>query len=92
MNCCCVRSGHCLPYQSLETQLPIDWVPVLESLYKFILSITQGPTITGTWASRECYCKELCAAHGVGLQDLPLDAQTHKPHNTQPPENTIGTC
>ena len=30
---------------TLEAQLPIYWVPVLKSLYKFILSITQGPTI-----------------------------------------------
>ena len=30
---------------TLEAQLPIYWVPVLESLYKFILPITQGPTI-----------------------------------------------
>ena len=30
---------------SLEAQLPINWVPVLKSLYKCILSITQGPTI-----------------------------------------------
>ena len=28
-----------------ETQLPIFWFPVLKSLYKFILSITKGPTI-----------------------------------------------
>ena len=31
--------------QTLEAQIPIYWVPVLESLYKFILSIAQGPTI-----------------------------------------------
>ena len=30
---------------SLEAQLPIYRVPVLKSLYRFILSITQGPTI-----------------------------------------------
>ena len=30
---------------TLEAQLPICWVPVLKSLYKFVLSITQGPTI-----------------------------------------------
>ena len=33
------------PWPALEAQLPIYWVPVLKSLYKFILSITQGPTI-----------------------------------------------
>ena len=33
-------------HSTLEAQLPITyWVPVLKSLYKFILSITQGPTI-----------------------------------------------
>ena len=30
---------------TLEAQIPIYWVPVLKSLYKFTLSITQGPTI-----------------------------------------------
>ena len=30
---------------SLEAQLPIYWVPVLKSLYDFVLSVTQGPTI-----------------------------------------------
>ena len=30
---------------TLEAQLPIYWVPVLGSLYKLILSITQEPTI-----------------------------------------------
>ena len=34
-------------YLSLEAQLPIYWVPVLKSLYSFLLSVTQGPTI---WA------------------------------------------
>ena len=31
--------------QTLEAQLPTYWVPVLKSLYKCMLSITQGPTI-----------------------------------------------
>ena len=35
----------CPPKQSLEAQLPMYWVPVLGSLYKCILSITQGLTI-----------------------------------------------
>ena len=39
---------------SLEAQLPIYWVPVLKSLCKFILSITQGPTIWVPGASRVC--------------------------------------
>ena len=30
---------------SLEAQLPVYWVPVLKSLYSFILSVTQGATI-----------------------------------------------
>ena len=30
---------------TLEAQLPIYWVPVLKSLYNFILSVTQGPTM-----------------------------------------------
>ena len=30
---------------TLEAQLPIYWVPVLKFLFKFILSVTQGPTI-----------------------------------------------
>ena len=30
---------------TLEAQLPIHWVPVLRSLYNFVLSVTQGPTI-----------------------------------------------
>ena len=30
---------------ALEAQLPIYWVPVLKSLYNFLLSGTQGPTI-----------------------------------------------
>ena len=30
---------------SLKAQLPIYWVPVLKSLYNFILSGTKGPTI-----------------------------------------------
>ena len=30
---------------SREAQIPIYWVPVLQSLCKLILSITQGPTI-----------------------------------------------
>ena len=30
---------------TLEAQLPMFWVPVLKSLYEYILSITQGPTI-----------------------------------------------
>ena len=30
---------------TLEAQLPIYWVPVLKSLYTFVLSIAQGPTI-----------------------------------------------
>ena len=30
---------------TLEAQLPIYWVPVLRSVYKLILSITQEPTI-----------------------------------------------
>ena len=30
---------------SLEAQLPIYWIPVLKSLYNFVLSVTQGPTI-----------------------------------------------
>ena len=33
-----------IQHLSLEAQLPIYWVPVLGSLYKFILSITQEPT------------------------------------------------
>ena len=33
---------------TLEAQIPICWVPVLKSLYKFILSTTHGPTI---WVS-----------------------------------------
>ena len=41
---------------ALEAQLPMYyWVPVLKSLYTFILSITQGHPRTyymGTWASR----------------------------------------
>ena len=37
---------------TLEAQLPIYWVPVLKSLYEFILSITQGPTIWVPGASR----------------------------------------
>ena len=36
---------HEIPRLNLEAQLPMYWVPVLKSLYKFILSITQGPTI-----------------------------------------------
>ena len=48
--CSCLRLfGLCVPvkiqYVSLEAQLPIQWVPVLGSLYKLILSITQEPTI-----------------------------------------------
>ena len=31
--------------EPLEAQIPIYWVPVLKSLYEFILPITQGPTI-----------------------------------------------
>ena len=31
--------------RTLEAQLPKYWVPVLKSLYEFILSIAQGPTI-----------------------------------------------
>ena len=30
---------------TLEAQLPIYWVPVLKTLYSYILSVTQGPTI-----------------------------------------------
>ena len=30
---------------TLEAQLPIYWVPVLETLCNYILSVTQGPTI-----------------------------------------------
>ena len=30
---------------ALKAQLPIYWVPVLKSLYNFILSGTKGPTI-----------------------------------------------
>ena len=30
---------------TLEAQVPIYWVPVIGSLYKLILSITQEPTI-----------------------------------------------
>ena len=32
-------------YDSLDAQLPIYWVPVLQSLYTYTLSVTQGPTI-----------------------------------------------
>ena len=32
-------------FQTLEAQLPINWVPVLKSLHNFILSVTQGPTV-----------------------------------------------
>ena len=32
-------------YHSLEAQLPTYWVPILKSVYRFILSVTQGPTI-----------------------------------------------
>ena len=31
--------------EALEAQLPIYWVPVLKSLYNFLRSVTQGPTI-----------------------------------------------
>ena len=34
-----------LPLRFNLQQFPIYWVPVLKSLYKYILSITQGPTI-----------------------------------------------
>ena len=34
-----------LPQEVLEAQLPIYWVPVLNTLYNYILSVTQGPTI-----------------------------------------------
>ena len=30
---------------TLEAQLPIYWVPVLKTLYNYILSVAQGPTI-----------------------------------------------
>ena len=30
---------------TLEAQLPIYWVSVLKSLFKSIISITQGPTV-----------------------------------------------
>ena len=39
------RLLHLDPYYSLEAQLPIYWVPVFKSLYKFVLSTTQGPTV-----------------------------------------------
>ena len=32
-------------YYSLEAQLPIHWIPVIGSLFKLILSITQEPTM-----------------------------------------------
>ena len=32
-------------YISLEAQLPTYWVPVLKTLYNYILSVTQGHTI-----------------------------------------------
>ena len=44
--------GEALGCLTLEAQLPIYWVPVLQTLYNFILSVTQGPTKMGTWASR----------------------------------------
>ena len=40
-----IESTENVDCSSLEAQLPIYGVPVLKSLYKFILSITQGPTI-----------------------------------------------
>ena len=37
-------SNFCVP-QSLEAQMPMYWVPVLKSLYNFVRSVSQGPTI-----------------------------------------------
>ena len=37
--------GERFMYATPEAQLPIYWVPVLGSLYKLILSITQEPSI-----------------------------------------------
>ena len=34
----------------LEARYLFNWVPVLKSLYNFVLSVTQGPT--GTWDFR----------------------------------------
>ena len=44
---------------TLEAQLPTYWVPVLKSLYNFMVSVTQEP---GTWASRVTELKPACSS------------------------------
>ena len=54
-------------HKTPEAQLPIYWVPVLESLYRFVLPITQGPTI---WASSEMKSSQEGYAGGLGLAEV----------------------